>query len=312
MSISALSLLYLASMVHAGEWGYYPQGDDVLHPTNWYTDYSLCSGTSQSPIDISWDDALIVQLGNFSFSDYSDTSLDWTLKNNGHTIQVDLNAGNTHTVTHGGLSAGKTYAVAQFHLHWGQNNREGSEHFINGEAYPLELHIVHYDAAEAGLVAAVGTGAWDSLAVLGVMFQIGDDESPVIAHLLDYADHISHDDESYTIPAFDLSSALPETVWNFARYNGSLTTPTCNEIVQWTVFREPLSVTEAQMTELRSAFSYNADTGAADTAMTVNWRPLQPLGDRALYTTYDWSAAGSTAGSAGVLLLSAAAAILLL
>ena len=47
-----------------------------------------CGGSNQSPIDISWKDATVAHIDDFSFIDYTDTSLDWTIKNNGHSIQV--------------------------------------------------------------------------------------------------------------------------------------------------------------------------------------------------------------------------------
>ena len=42
---------------------------------------------------------------------------------------------------HGGGLPGK-YALRQFHLHWGPADDEGSEHIVDGEAYPLEVRTV--------------------------------------------------------------------------------------------------------------------------------------------------------------------------
>ena len=40
-------------------------------------------------------------------------------------------------ISGGGL--GGTYRAAQLHFHWGSNNRNGSEHTVNGAAYPMEV-----------------------------------------------------------------------------------------------------------------------------------------------------------------------------
>ena len=52
------------------------------------------------------------------------------------------------------------------------------------------------------------------------------------------------EDETYVHP-FSLLDLLPEERNKFWRYNGSLTTPDCNEIVIWTVFKVRFWVTES-------------------------------------------------------------------
>ena len=44
-----------------------------------------------------------------------------------------------------------------------------------------------------------------------------------------------------------LNYLLPLQTDAFFRYNGSLTTPSCNEIVFWTVFQTPVFVSEKQV-----------------------------------------------------------------
>ncbi len=39
----------------------------------------------------------------------------------------------------GGLPT--NYYAAQFHFHWGSNNIQGSEHTVDGKAYPLEVSL---------------------------------------------------------------------------------------------------------------------------------------------------------------------------
>lgn len=44
-----------------------------------------------------------------------------------------------------------------------------------------------------------------------------------------------------------LADLLPSDTDNFYRYKGSLTTPTCNDAVVWTVFKEELEISTDQV-----------------------------------------------------------------
>ena len=54
---------------------------------------------------------------------------------------------------------------------------------------------------------------------------------------------------------------------SFYRFPGSLTTPICNEVVQWYVMQNPIEISEAQIEEYTKHYNNTA-------------RPLQPLNDR--------------------------------
>ncbi len=43
----------------------------------------------------------------------------------------------------GGLPS--TFRLAQLHFHWGEKATFGSEHLVDGRAFPLEMHLVHYN-----------------------------------------------------------------------------------------------------------------------------------------------------------------------
>lgn len=49
-------------------------------------------------------------------------------------------------------------------------------------------------------------------------------------------------DAQYPLRAF-----LPRNSQSFYRYEGSLTTPTCNEVVTWTIFDQAVPISEAQV-----------------------------------------------------------------
>lgn len=56
--------------------------------------------------------------------------------------------------------------------------------------------------------------------------------------------------------SLSLKNLLPVSTSKFYRYSGSLTTPGCNEIVVWTVFDEPVSMSENQVTRPFCAVGY--------------------------------------------------------
>ena len=51
---------------------------------------------------------------------------------------------------------------------------------------------------------------------------------------------------------YELNSLMDSTDWvmdksDYYRYFGSLTTPGCNEVVQWTVFKQPIQISANQV-----------------------------------------------------------------
>jgi len=277
-SLVAVCLLSSLVAVYSAGWNY---GSDATHGglpwTDDTADGAVCgTGTHQSPIDTPGTLAagsLVVDaaLDGFEYGHYRDTSDSWTIKNNGHTLQVDVGG---NRILSGGALPGE-YKLAQFHFHWGIDDTKGSEHTHNGRIFPLELHFVHYHTRNADLTAAVGENLEDSLAVLGVMFEISPRDNAVMATLLENAQ--TYKDNSESMTPLDLTGLLPMYT-DYYRYMGGLTTPTCNEIVVWTLFTRPLPISESQMDIFRALFN-NADGEPTD-RMVNNFRPVQGLNGR--------------------------------
>ncbi|EMP30095.1 Receptor-type tyrosine-protein phosphatase gamma, partial [Chelonia mydas] len=80
---------------------------------------------------------------------------------------------------------------------------------------------------------------------------------------------------------FVLRDLLPTSLGSYYRYTGSLTTPPCSEIVEWIVFRRPVSISYHQLEAFYSIFT----TEQQDHVKSVeylrnNFRPQQSLNDR--------------------------------
>nr|AAP33144.1 duplicated carbonic anhydrase [Dunaliella salina] len=150
-----------------------------------------------------------------------------------------------------------------------------SEHAINGAHYPLEAHLVMGDAS----------GNTNQLAVLGIMYQYGEQPDDFVRRLQTKTiDEIATNGAGYgeTVNVTDLSvnimkDVLPPTHHNYVGYDGSLTTPPCDERVKWHVFTEPRTITTGQLEK----FLMITKRGHTDAIVTNN-RIVQPIG-RPLY-----------------------------
>lgn len=262
-------------------WGYEDTDETTYGPSYWYKYADTCNGTKQSPIDIMTSTAQIMSGVTMSFSGYDSVSSGtFTFKNNGHSVQVNTN-NHDMRVTKTDLP-GANYILEQFHFHWGKTDNTGSEHKVDGMFYPTEIHFVHYNSAKYDNVThAVKAGANDAsaLLVVGAFGQVvASHESPMsLDKLIGLTANISNNGESVQIQAFELGALLPNMTGLIYTYNGSLTTPTCNEIVNWNIFATPIYVTETELNKLRVVHGHSE----SDT-LDHNYRPVQALNGRIL------------------------------
>ena len=57
-------------------------------------------------------------------------------------------------------------------------------------------------------------------------------------------------------------------------YEGSLTTPGCDEVVQWVLYSNPLNISSRQLAVFRTILDHNGNP------LLQNFRPVQPLNGR--------------------------------
>uniref|UniRef100_A0A8R1EGS1 Carbonic anhydrase n=1 Tax=Caenorhabditis japonica TaxID=281687 RepID=A0A8R1EGS1_CAEJA len=137
------------------------------------------------------------------------------------------------------------YSLDQFHIHWGLNDSVGSEHAIGSEYYPAELHLVHiregYDFQAASKlpngIAVVAVLIEKSYDILANRFsQIGEDLF-----------ELKYVGNKTKLEKFSPEILLPSDSEWFYRYEGSLTTPGCEESVIWTVLQKPITIAQEQV-----------------------------------------------------------------
>uniref|UniRef100_A0A671SMC8 Carbonic anhydrase n=1 Tax=Sinocyclocheilus anshuiensis TaxID=1608454 RepID=A0A671SMC8_9TELE len=241
-----------------------------------------CGNTKQSPINIVTKKVVFdSRLTPVQFTGYQET-INTLITNNGHTVQVNL----PDRAAISGANLGANYKAQQLHLHWGKNGGPGSEHTIDGEKYPMELHIVHikenYNSVEQAINDPSG------VAVLGLFYEAifrtknGNFVTTCKTSFLG---------TNVTLSAVSLDMLiLPHNeLERYFRYQGSLTTPGCSEAVVWTIFEKAIPLSKEQL----SAFSNL--TFSDGTAMVNTHRPVQLRYGREVYYSRSYVFCVSTA-----------------
>ena len=210
---------------HATHWAY--EGD--AGPKSWgglKPEFTKCStGLRQSPIDIR--DGVKVQLDPVQI-DYRPSS--FRVIDNGHTVQVNVTAGNTIEVI------GRRYELLQFHFH------RPSEERINGRQFDMVAHLVHKDVE-------------GRLAVIAVLLDRGS-AHPLVQTIWNNLP-LEKGEEVPAKVALDMSVLLP-TDRSYFTYMGSLTTPPCSEGVLWMVMKEPVQISADQIGVFSRLYPMNA------------------------------------------------------
>ncbi|XP_077842813.1 carbonic anhydrase 5A, mitochondrial isoform X3 [Macaca mulatta] len=190
-----------------------------------------------------------------------------------------------------GISGGPLenhYRLKQFHFHWGAVNEAGSEHTVDGHAYPAELHLVHWNSVKYQNYQEAVVGE-NGLAVIGVFLKLGAHHQ-TLQRLVDILPEIKHKDARAAVGPFNPSSLLP-TCRDYWTYAGSLTTPPLTESVTWIIQKEPVEVAPSQLSAFRSLL-FSA-LGEEEKMMVNNYRPLQPLMNRKVWASFQTTNEGT-------------------
>lgn len=290
MAFGAISsLLFLLSVIfneipscEGAEWSYDDHHHGDTGPSSWTKLYPTCGNSSQSPIDIVLDKAIHsgdIPAITFDGYDTIPNNVNYSLANNGHTVQLSI-AGSQLGVRGGGLPG--DYRLVQFHVHWGGSAGVGSEHTIDGKSYPLEIHFVHFSKRFENIQSALADS--QGLAVVGVFAEIGE-KHPALDELIMKFSFVKYKGSSTnSITPFKMGDLLPTKHWEFIRYNGSLTTPQCQESVVWTVLKNPIKISQTQLNAFR-ALSHSLPT-EPDLPLVDNFRPVQSIGSRSILRTF--------------------------
>ena len=177
----------------------------------------------QSPVDI-------INTAPTQFDEILKTSYDGEgaigIQNTGTNFEVIYEAGNNNFIN----LNGEEFELINIHFH------SESEHTVDSELSELEMHLVHGN--ETG-----------GLSVLGVLIEEGQFNQELAPVFNTVRSELAANGELSSTVEFtesiELAELLPDNSGWF--YNGSLTTPSFNENVNWFVFEDSIEVSPEQM-----------------------------------------------------------------
>lgn len=204
------------------QWDY--QGK--TNPKNWGQFSKTCTfGNQQSPININLNQPQKLVKPKIN---YQSTSIH--ILNDRHTVKVNCDRGSFLRLNN------HSYEVQQFHYH------SPSEHSLNGQFFPAELHIVHHDNND------------NSYAVVGILLKEGKTNSTYQTFIDLLPSQVSP--EINYLTNINLANLLPTQKTAYS-YVGSLTTPPCTEGVNWLLMSNPVELSTAQIKALQKVFYGN-------------------------------------------------------
>jgi carbonic anhydrase len=234
-------------------------------PSQWSKHFPSANGFCQSPIDINTEETIAQSYPLFIFSSKYHSNELFKLINNGHQVTATL-ADHTYGqnekdlwFTGGGIKG--IFYFVNFHLHWGRNDRHGSEHEIDGHRFPAEAHVV-FKNNETGQLAV--------FAFLFTTTHHWHKENIEWEKYADAASQLIHINDSINC-IFNLNQLMQVNDRQYFRYIGSLTTPPCSEGVIWTIFTSKIRIKEESLNQLRRNL------------MTKVYRPVQPINNRIIF-----------------------------
>ncbi|NXR30283.1 CAH14 anhydrase, partial [Zosterops hypoxanthus] len=287
---------------------------------HWHEGHPDCGGRAQSPIDIrtarAQPDLSLPPLRPQGYE--SPQSPELSLANNGHTAVLALPPSLRL------LGLPRTFAAVQLHFHWGRPGQAaGAEHLLDGHRAPAEVPggSGGPDGEQSQKNEEFLSEGWDDphpaydniLRHLGSIRYAGEEREGKPQNPLPSTPQLLlPTGQTVAIPSFSIQELLPTRLDRYYRYNGSLTTPPCFQSVIWTLFPQPVLISQAQLEQLQGSLYSTEEAEQEEPQLLVdNFRSPQELNERLVLSSFprgEWRGEviaiifGAVAGCVGLFL----------
>ncbi|XP_071951871.1 carbonic anhydrase-related protein 10-like [Antedon mediterranea] len=249
--------------------------------------WKMCmDGKNQSPVDLQASRLIFDRtLDGLKFD--GENELSGKIKNTGHHLQfeTDTNSNRKFRVFGGPLDY--SYTLTTIRLHFGNTSQRGSEHLVNGKAFPGEVQLMFFNNLYEDYNTARSKP--NGLAVISIFTQLGNTTNTELDKLTSRSvlRELVYSDTFIPLSRMNVRELLPLTT-DYITYQGSLTTPPCSETVIWMILNKPIYIEPDKFSlglrELKTYRKENPEPNPLKGTMMNNFRPPFGLGNRILRT----------------------------
>ncbi|CAN8012339.1 unnamed protein product [Ixodes pacificus] len=175
------------------------------------------------------------------------------------------------------------YRVYELRLHFGRTDDRGSEHSVSGFVFPAELQILGYNCDLYANVSEARQRAQGLVAVAAII-KLRDSANLELRLLTSQLLHLGFKGSQVPVKSVSIQDLVPATD-SYMTYEGSATTPGCEETVTWILMNRPLYMTRQQLFATRKLMQ--GDSFHPKAPLGNNFRPTQPLHGRVVRTNID-------------------------
>ncbi|GMT18374.1 hypothetical protein PFISCL1PPCAC_9671, partial [Pristionchus fissidentatus] len=281
-----LLVIFSTGLAHKEQpWAYndeFPGPDQwgKLDPEGW----KLCSGGKlQSPIDVP-PGRLLFDPGLRPIH-VDRVSVASELVNTGQMPRVRI--GNSNKRPPANLSGGPLnnyrFRIQRIDVHYGREDTvaNGSEHAIDGKKFPMELQLLAYNT-DLYSNFSVAARSPNGIAGIAVLVEIGPETNEELLKLTVATASIPHKGRRVELADLKPWALLPYTR-DYVTYQGSMTSPGCDETVTWIVVNQPIHIRSDDLVEW-SKLRNDHGTEDVPSYQGPNARPVQPVNSRLIRT----------------------------
>ncbi|KAI0227719.1 Carbonic anhydrase-related protein 10 [Lamellibrachia satsuma] len=294
MLIVLIQVVCYATLGLGSTWSEWWSYEGISGPDFWglvNQEWSLCSkGRRQSPINIQPKQLLFDP--NLKHIRVDKHRVSGTMKNTGHDVKFLLDDPLSRAVNISGGPLSYDFRVSEISLHFGRADSLGSEHTIDGQAFPAEVHILGYnsDLYDNVTEAAQSTNGLAVIALLGQVTRPENPDSgkpnPEFELMAQKFKYVKYKGEQVRLRHLSIHGLLPDTT-DYLTYEGSMTQPGCHETVTWVIINKPLYMSRTQLATMRGLLQ--SEEGRTKVHMENNSRPPAPLHHRVVRTNINFA-----------------------